>query len=63
MTLDALRVDNCDEAYLAHSRRAGRKNVVEPLRRDLVAVVAIPTRRVVQQKIDSLPGPRCLLRE
>src|SRR3984893_10093085 len=63
MTLDALRVDNRDQAYLAHSRRAGRKDFVETLRRDLADVVAIPARRIAQQKIDALPGPRGLLGE
>ena len=63
VTLYALRVDDREQAHLPHPRRAVRKNLVHTLRRELAALVLIPARRIAQQKIDTLPGPRGLLGE
>ena len=61
MTLYALRVDDREQAYLPHPRRAVRKNLTHTLRRNCVATVVIPARRIAQQQIDTLPGPGGLL--
>jgi len=43
VALDALRVDDREQAYLPHPRRAVGQNFVQSLRRDLPAVVLIPS--------------------
>ena len=63
VALDALRVGDRDDPYLPCARGAGGKYRVEVAFRELTSVFPIPTRGVAQQKIDTCPGPRRLLRE
>ena len=63
MPLDTLGVNDRNQADLWHSCRAGRKNLIQTLRRDMPAIVAIPAGCVVQQKINRSPGPRGLFGE
>src|SRR5690242_8534216 len=63
MPLEALGIDDCDEAHLSYSRGAVREDFVDTLRRDAGAVIGIPARRIAQQKINALPRPRGLFGE
>ncbi len=63
VALYALRVDDREQAHLPHPRRAVRKYFVQARRLDVAAIALIPARRIAQQQIDTLPGPRGLLGE
>ena len=63
MPLDTLGVNDRNQADLWHSRRTVRKNLIQTLRRDLAAIIAIPAGCVVQQKINGSPGPGGLFGE
>src|SRR5277367_6737049 len=63
VALDSLTVYDRDLPNLPYRRLPVGKNFFDALARDILAVVEIPARRVVQQKIDTLPGPRRLLGE